>query len=148
MLKKQNIKASRRKKSQLQNTIGEIVQVNIIKTGLKTAKETGLAASNKTKVIVKIAQKTISAIDKETELINSIKSKSAFARIMFKATKYIARGQSLCTKLCVILKKYEVLALECLTIKKILFQGRIYVVPKIISKSCKYFKNACAGKQC
>ena len=57
MLKEQNIKISGRKKSELNNTPGEIVRDNIVKTGLKNIEEATYVAGNKKKIILETAQK-------------------------------------------------------------------------------------------
>lgn len=148
MLKKQNTKVSGRKKSELQNTPGEIVRDNIIKAGIKAAEEAGYAAGNKTDVLVELAQKAGSAIDGGTALVGGSESASAFGRIAFKTTQDMARGDTVCTGLCLISGTCEVVALGCSTIKVIPFRGRIYVGAKVISKGCISFRNACAGAGC
>lgn len=148
MLKKQIIKISKRKKSELQNTPGETVRDIIIKAGLKAAEEAGYAAGNKTEVMVAIAQEAGGVVDKGTKLIGGSESASALGRIAFKATKDSARGDTVCTGLCLISGTCEVFALGCSTIKIIPFRGQIYIGAKIISKGCIAFRNACAGEGC
>ncbi len=148
MLKKQNIRVSGRKKSQLQNTPGEFVRDNIIKAGMKAAEEAGYAAGNKTEVLVELAQKAGGAVDGGTALVGGGESASAFGRIAFKTTQDMARGDTICTGLCLVSGTCEAVALSCSTIKLIPFRGRIYVGAKIISKGCISFRNACAGAGC
>ena len=148
MLKKDNIKISGRKKSELQNTPGEVVRDSIIKAGIKAAEEAGYAAGNKTEVLVELAQKVGDTIDGGTALVGGSESASAFGRIAFKTTQDMARGDTVCTGLCLISGTCEAVALGCSTIKVIPFRGRIYVGAKIISKGCISFRNACAGAGC
>lgn len=148
MLKKQSIKVSGRKKSELQNTPGEIVRDNIIKAGMKAAEEAGYAAGNKTDVLIELAQKAGNVIDGGTILVGGSESASAFGRIAFKTTQDMARGDSVCTGLCLISGTCEAVALGCSTIKVIPFRGQIYVGAKVISKGCISFRNACAGAGC
>lgn len=148
MLNKKNLKNSRRKKSELQNSPGEVVRDNIIKAGMKAAEEAGYAAGNKTEVLVELAQKAGSIVDGGTALVGGSESASAIGRIGFKTTRDIARGDTVCTGLCLISGTCEVVALGCSTIKVIPFRGRIYVGAKIISKGCISFRNACAGEGC
>ena len=148
MLKKHNIKISGRKKSELQNTPGEVVRDNIIKAGIKAAEEAGYAAGNKTDVMVELAQKAGDVVDGGTALVGGSESGAAFGRIAFKATQDIARGDTVCTGLCLVSATCEAAALSCSTIKAIPFRGRIYVAAKIISRSCISFRNACVGAGC
>ena len=143
-----NIKISERKKSKLDNTPGEIVRDAIIKAGIKTAEEAGYAAGNKTELLIELAQKSGSVVDGGTALVGGSESASAFGRIAFKATRDIARGDKVCTGLCVISGTCEAIAISCSTIKVIPFRGRIYIGAKVISKGCISFRNACAGEGC
>lgn len=154
MLKKQDINISGRKKSELHNTPGEIVRDNIIKAGIKTVQEAvvqeaaNAVANTKTEVMIEIAQKAGGAIDGGTALIGGSESASALGRIAFKTTKNVARGDTICTGLCLISGTCEAVALGCSTIKVIPFQSQIYVGAKIISQGCISFRNACAGEGC
>ena len=143
-----NIKISERKKSKLDNTPGEIVRDAIIKAGIKTAEEAGYAAGNKTELLIELAQKSGSVVDGGTALVGGSESGAAFGRIAFKATQDIARGDTVCTGLCLVSATCEAAALSCSTIKAIPFRGRIYVAAKIISRSCISFRNACVGAGC
>lgn len=80
------------------------------------------------------------------ELVGGGESGSAFAKVAFKTTRYIARGDKLCTGLCLISGVSEGLAFVCSTVKIIPYQGRIYVGAKIVSKSCMTYRNLCAGE--
>ena len=148
MLKRQNTQISGRKKSELQNTPGEVVRDNIIKAGMKAAEEAGYAAGNKTEVMVELAQKAGNVVDGGTTLVGGGESASALGRIAFKTTKDMARGDTVCTGLCLISGTCETIALGCSTIKAIPFRGRIYIGAKIISRGCISFRNACVGEGC
>ena len=140
MLKKHNIKIFGRKKSELQNTPGEVVRDSIIKASY--------ASGNKTEVLVELARKAGGAVDGGTALVGSSESASAFGRIAFKTMQNMARDDTVCTGLCLILGTCEAVALGCSTIRVLPFRGRIYVGAKIISKGCISFRNACAGTGC
>ena len=123
MLKKHHIRISGRKKSELQNTPGEVVRDNIIKAGY--------AAGNKTEVLVELAQKAGGG----TALVGGSESGAALGRIGFKATQDMAHSNTVCTGLCLVSGTCKAVALGCSTIKVIPFRGRIYVGAKIISRS-------------
>lgn len=136
------------KQSKLQGTPGENVRDAIIQAGLKAAEESGYAAGNTTEKLVNIASSTGSFIDRATELSGGCESVGAFSKILFKTTKDIARGDTLCTGLCLVSGTCETVAFCCSTIKVIPFRGRIYVGAKIISRGCMTFRNSCAGEGC
>ena len=148
MLKKIRNKISKRKKSELRVTPGENVRDAIIKAGIKAAEESGYAAGNKTDQLVTIAEKFGTAVDRGSELAGGGESATALGRIAFKTTKDIARGDTVCTGLCLVSGTCETVALCCSTIKFIPFRGRIYVCSKIVSKGCMAYRNACAGEGC
>lgn len=148
MSNKSNIKISGRKKSELQNTPGENVRDSIIKAGIKAAEEAGYAAGNRTEIMVELAQKAGNTVDKGTALVGGSESASAIGRISFKATRDAARGDTVCTGLCIVSGACETVALGCSTLNVIPFRGRIYIGAKIISKGCIAFRNACAGEGC
>lgn len=107
MLKKQNIKIYGRKKSELQNSPGEVVRDNIIKAGIKAAEEAGYAPGNKTDIMVELAQKDGGAVDGGTALVGGSESASALGRIAFKTTKDVARGDTiLCIQDCVLSQEH------------------------------------------
>jgi hypothetical protein len=139
---------SKNKKSKLYLTPGENVRDAIIQAGIKAAEESGYAAGNTTERLVNIASKVGPVIDRATELGLGTESASALGRVAFKATKDIARGDAVCTGLCLVSGTCEAVALCCSTIKVVPFRGRIYVGAKIISKGCISFRNACAGEGC
>ena len=148
MLKKQNIRASKREESELKITPGESVRDAIIQAGMKAAEEAGYAAGNKTEQFVKVATTVGKTLDRGTELVGGGESASALGRIAFHTTKDIARGDTVCTGLCLVSGTCEAVALCCSTIKIIPFRGRLYVGAKIISRGCMSFRNACAGEGC
>ena len=126
MLKKQNIRISGRKKSDLKNTPGEVVRDSIIKAGMKAA----------------------GIVDGGTTLAGGTESASAIGRIAFKTTRDIARDDTICTGLCLISGTCETVALGCSTLKGLPLRGPIYVGAKIISRGCIAFQNACANEGC
>lgn len=142
------VRKYKNKKSKLYLTPGENIRDAIIQAGIKAAEESGYAAGNTTERLVNIASKAGPAIDRATELGLGTESAGALGRVAFKATKDIARGDSVCTGLCLVSGTCEAVALCCSTIKVIPFRGRIYVSAKIISKGCISFRNACAGEGC
>lgn len=139
---------SKNKKSELYLTPGENVRDAIIKAGIKTAQESGYAAGNTTERLVDIASKAGTVLDRATELGLGTESASALGRVAFKVTKDVARGDTVCTGLCLVSGTCEAVALCCSTIKIIPFWGRIYVGAKVISRGCITFRNACAGEGC
>ena len=142
------LKKSKNKKSELYITPGESVRDAIIQAGIKTAEESGYAASNTTERLVDIASKLGNGLDRATELGLGTESAGSLGRVAFKATKDAARGDTVCTGLCLVSGACETVALCCSTIKVIPFRGRIYVGAKIVSKGCITFRNACAGEGC
>jgi phage-related tail protein len=153
MLKKANIKFSQREKSELRNaevvkTAGEIVRDKMIEAGVKAVEESAYTAGNKTENILEIAEKAKDIIDGGIKLVGGTEASSALGRIGFKATKDIARGDKICTGLCLVSGACETVALGCSTIKIIPFRGQIYIGAKIVSSGCIAFRNACAGEGC
>lgn len=98
MLKKQNSQPSERKKSELQNSPGQVVRDNII----KAAEEAVYAAGNKTEALVKVAEKIGGTVDGVTALVGGTESAFAMGRISFKTTQDVARGDTVCTGLCLV----------------------------------------------
>jgi len=143
-----NNKISERKKSELKLTPGENVRDALIKAGMKTAEEAAYAAGNNTDKIIKLSESLGNVVDRGTELIGGGESATALGKIVFKTTTDIARGDTLCTGLCLVSGTCETVALCCSTIKVIPFRGRIYVCAKIVSKGCISFRNACVGEGC
>ena len=97
---------------------------------------------------VEIAQKVEGAIDRGTVLVGGSESASALGRVAFKTTRDIARGDTICTGLCLVSGTCEAVALCCSTIKIIPGRGKAYMAAKIISKGCISFRNACVGEGC
>jgi len=148
MLKKRNNRLSERKKSELKVTLGENVRDAIIKAGLEAVEESAYVAGNKTDKIIKLAESVSGLVDRGTELIGGGESATALGKIAFKTTKDAARGDGICTGLCLVSGTCETIALCCSTVKVIPFRGRIYVGAKIISKGCMAFRNACVSEGC
>ena len=148
MLKNVKNRLRNRKKSELKVTPGEEVRDAIIRAGIKAAEESGYTAGNQTDKLVTLADKFGTFVDRGTELAGGSESASAIGRITFKTGKDIARGDSVCTGLCLISGTCETIAFGCSTIKVIPFRGRIYVCAKVISKGCMSYRNLCAGEGC
>lgn len=148
MLKKIINKISRRKKSELQVTPGESVRDAMITAGIKAAQESGYAAGNTTEKLLNLASDVGTVVDRGTELVGGAESSAALGKIAFKTTKDIARGDTVCTGLCLVSGTCETVALCCSVVKVIPFRGRIYVGAKIVSKGCMSYRNLCAGEDC
>ena len=153
MLKKTSIEFSQREKFELRNveaekTAGEIVRDKMLEARMKAVEESAYIAGNKTHKMLELAETTKDAVDGGTALVGGTESAGALDQIGFKATKDIARGDKICTGLCLISARCETVASGCSTIKIISFKGRIYRGAKIISKGCIAFRNACAGEGC
>jgi hypothetical protein len=142
------IKKRFRKKSELKLTPGENVRDAIIQAGIKTAQESGYAAGNQTEKLVNIASNLGTAVDRGTALGGGTEAAGSLGKILFKTTKDVARGDAVCTGLCVVSGACETIALGCSTIKIIPYRGKIYVCVKIISKGCMSYRNLCAGDGC
>ena len=174
MLNKQNIQAFERKKSELKGIEGDIAGAAAKAAGaaaseaasktageiardatIKAATEAAYTIGNQTNTIVETAEKIGETIDKTgnivqggTALVAGSESSAALGNIAFKTVKDVARGDKVCTGLCLVSATCETVALGCSTIKVIPFRGRIYVGAKIISKGCMTYRNACAGEGC
>lgn len=148
MLKNIKNQLRKRQKLELKGTPGENVRDAIIKAGIKAAEESGYAAGNPTEKFVEFASSIGTTVDRGTELIGGGESATALGKIAFKTTKDIARGDVVCTGLCLISGTCETIALGCSTIKIIPFRGRVYVCAKIVSKGCMAYRNLCAGDGC
>ena len=138
------MKRTKRKKSELNVTPGKNVRNAII----KAAEESAYAAGNNTDKIIKLAENAVTMVDQVTEFVGKRESATSLGKIAFKTTKDIARGDNVCTGLCVVSGTCKTIALCCSTVKVIPFRGRIYVGAKIISRGYIYFQNACAGEGC
>lgn len=148
MLKKFTNKIDKRKKSELKVTPGEHVRDRIINAAVQAAQESAYVAGNNTDKVVKIADNLGNIIERGTELVGGVEGAQSFGKIAFKTTKDLARGDSVCTGLCLVAGTCEAVAVCCSTIKIIPFRGRIYVGAKILSKGCMSYRNACAGEGC
>ena len=116
--------------------------------GEKAAEESGYATGNQTEKLLALANKVGTVVDRGTTYAGGSESASAIGRIAFKTAKDVARGDSICTGLCLVSGACETIALGCSTVKIIPFRGRIYVCVKIISKGCMSYRNLCAGDDC
>jgi hypothetical protein len=145
---KNRFRQNRRKNSELEATLGENIRDSIIKAGIKTAEESDYAAGNTTEKMVEIASRLGDGVDLGTRLGLGSESASSIGRIIFKATKDMARGDSVCTGLCLVSGASETIALACSALKFIPYRGNIYVFAKIVSKGCMTYRNNCAGEGC
>ena len=148
MIRRINNRISERKKSELRGTPGENVRDAIIRAGMKAAEESGYAAGNNTERLLKLSENLGTVLDRGTELAGGGESAAALGKIALKTTKDIARGDTVCTGLCVVSGTCETIALCCSTVKAIPFRGRVYVCAKIVSRGCMSFRNACVGEGC
>lgn len=145
---KKKFKKKNRNLSTLNLTPGETVRDALIQAGMKTAEEAGYAAGNTTDRLVSVASELGHVVDLGTQLGGGSESAAALGKIAFKTSRDIARGDTICTGLCVVSGVCETVALGCSTIKIIPFRGRIYVCVKIVSKGCMTYRNLCAGEGC
>jgi len=84
------------RKSQLQITPVEAVRDSIIQSGLEAA----YAAGNSTEKVAKVASTAENLINGGTTLVGGSEASSSLNRIIFKAGRDIARGDTTCTGLC------------------------------------------------
>lgn len=148
MLKKIRNRISKINTSELKNSPGESVRDAMLNAGLKSVQESAYIAGNNTDKIASAAEKLSNVVDGGTALAGGTESAGALGKILYKTSKDVARGDTVCTGLCVISGTCESVALCCSTVKGIPFRGRIYVGAKIVSRGCMTFRNACAGEGC
>ena len=148
MLNKTSLKTFGRKKSKLDNTTGEIVRDHITQASMQAAEKAVYATGNQTDSVLGMAKKAKHAFDGGTALAGETESASALGRIVFKGSQDLARGDSVCTGLCLVYGTCETIALGCSTMKFIPWRGRIYVGAKIVSRGCIAFRNSCVGEGC
>jgi hypothetical protein len=151
MLKRVRNRIFKRKMCELKNTPGENIRDAIISTGVTAVQESAYYLDylgSKTEAMALAAKTAKIAVEGGTALAGGTESAGALGKILFKTTKDIARGDSVCTGLCVVSGTCESVALCCSTIKIIPYRGRIYVGAKIVSRGCMTFRNACAGEGC
>ena len=148
MLEKIKNRISKRKTSQLKNSLGQNVRDVVMSSGIKAVQESAYVAGNSTDEIAKVAEKVVNIFDGGTALVPGSESAGALGKIIYKTTKDVARGDSIYTRLCLVSGTCESVALCCSTLKVIPFRGRIYIETKIISKGCMTLRNACAGEGC
>ena len=133
MLKNKNTQASGRKIFELRGTPGETVRDAIISAGVKAANEAAYAAGNETDTVVEIAKKAGAVVDGGTALFGGGESAHAFGKVAFKTTKDLARGDKVCTGLCLVSGTCELVALGCTTIKVIPVSYTHLTLPTIYS---------------
>ena len=98
--------------------------------------------------ITGVAKSVEPVFERGVELVFGSESASSIGRVAFKASKDIARGDTVCTGLCLVSGACETVALCCSTIKGIPCRSRIYVGAKVISRGCITYRNMCAGEGC
>jgi hypothetical protein len=148
MLKGVRNRIFKRKKCELKTTPGENIRDAVINSGIKAVQESAYALGNNRDEMAFALETAKIAVEGGTALAGGTESAGALGKILFKTTKDIARGDTVCTGLCVVSGTCESVALCCSTIKIIPYRGRIYVGAKIISRGCMTFRNACAGEGC
>lgn len=103
---------------------------------MEVAQESGFAAGNTTEKLVEIASKSGYFLDRAIELVGGGETADALNRVAYKTAKDIARGDSICTGMCLVSGTCETIAFGCSTIKILPFRGRVYVFAKIVSRGC------------
>jgi hypothetical protein len=96
MLKTMKSRLQKRKNLKLKGTLGENIRDAIIKTGMEAAEKSGYAAGNSMEKFVEVATSMGTTVDLGTQLTAGGESASALGRIVFKATKDIAQGDTVC----------------------------------------------------
>jgi hypothetical protein len=148
MLKSMRNRIFKRKMSELKTTPGENIRDAVINSGMTVLQESADVVGNNPDEIALLAETAGNIVDGGIALAGGTESAGALGKILFKTSKDVARGDTVCTGLCVVSGTCESVALCCSTIKIIPYRGRIYVGAKIISKGCMTFRNACAGEGC
>jgi hypothetical protein len=148
MLKKVRNRIYKRKMSELKNTPGENLRDAVINSGMTVLQESADVVGNNPDEIALLAETAGNIVDGGIALAGGTESAGALGKILFKTSKDIARGDTVCTGLCVVSGTCESVALCCSTIKIIPYRGYIYVGAKIVSRGCMTFRNACAGEGC
>jgi hypothetical protein len=115
---------------------------------IKVATDAAYVAGNNTDKIVETAKKVSDIINGGMILGGGFESSGSLVKVIFKATKDIARDDKVCTGLCLISARCETVTFSCSTVKLIPYRGRIYIGYKIISRSCMSWRNACAKEGC
>jgi len=155
MFKRLKSAISRRKKPQLKMSVGEDVRDFIIKSGVESVTEAAYISGNNTEKVLEIAEMAKiglkaagGALETAGGAVGGVESGGALGKIAYKTTRDIARGDTVCTGLCVVSGACETVALCCSTVKIIPYRGQIYIGVKILSRGCMCFRNACAGEGC
>ena len=135
-------------------TSGSALRDAVIKAATEVAFITGNSTDEigekleKVNNVLNVLEKANNVIDGGTTLVGGVESSGALANVAFKTTKDIARGDKVCTGLCLVSAACETVALGCSTIKGIPCRGKIYIGSKMVSKACMNWRNACAGEGC
>lgn len=145
---KNKLRRSNRKNPELKITPGETIRDTIIKTGFEAAQESSYTAGNITEKLVNVATSVGDKIDLGTQITVGSESTGAIGIIVFKTTKDISRGDSVCTGLCLVSETCETIALACSTIPVIPFRGKIYMGGKVVSRGWMTYRNLCLGEGC
>lgn len=132
----------------ISQTVGETVRDDIIKSAMATAYKAGNNTDKIAAFAVKIGKNVDKVVDGTTTLVGETESSGALAKIVFKMTRDVARGDTVCTGLCIVSAVCETVAMGCSTIKKVPCRGRIYLGCKMVSKACMTWRNACVGEGC
>jgi hypothetical protein len=148
MLEEIKSRISGRKISELKGTPGENIRDAIVSAGIRASQESGYVLGNSTDEIVQATRAFGKIVDWGSALAGGTEASGALGKILYKTSKDIARGDTVCTGLCAVSGTCESVALCCSTFKAIPFRGRIYIGAKIISKGCMTFRNACVGEGC
>lgn len=138
------IKSNFSSRSKINLTPGEAIRDAMI----KAATEGAYAAGNSTDKWVGIADEVGKRIDFGTQLVSGGEASTAIGKIIYKTTRDVSRGDTICTGLCVVSGVCETLALGCSTLKKLPLRGKIYIGAKMVSRGCMAYRNRCAGEGC
>ena len=134
--------------SELKMSLGEDVRDLIIKSGVESVEGAAYISGNNTERVLDIAETIKAGVETAGGAVGGVESSGALGKIAYKTTRDIARGDTVCTGLCVVSGACETVALCCSTVKIIPCRGRIYIGAKILSRGCMTFRNACAGEGC
>nr|YP_010444103.1 hypothetical protein NQY21_pgp095 [Haramonas pauciplastida]UTE94989.1 hypothetical protein HaraPt_p080 [Haramonas pauciplastida] len=114
MLEKIKNRIFKRKTSELKNSPGESVKDTFINTRI---------TGNNADKIISAAEKAGNIVDAGVALAGGTESAGALGKILYKTSKDVTRGDTICTGLCVISGTCEAISLCCSTIKIIPFRS-------------------------
>lgn len=141
-------KKNTRIQSNLHYNSEQAVHNKIIRVAIEAIKQSSVAGGNTTEKAVNLTLKAINLTENIIKLGLSIESSSALARVIYKTTREIVRGNKVCTILCIISGVCETLAL-CSSIMTFLpYRTQIYIGTKVVSRGCTSFRNLYAGEGC